>query len=383
MRSRSSSTRRCADWRATKGVIPRERRTHIHPIHDKVLDLIGDPTSTAFDSLALEVFAHQFECIPAYRRVCEQRGKTPATVRNWRDIPAVPTLAFKHLDLSCGPAERVFLTSGTTQGAACRGRHLVPDLRLYRAAARAGLREIVFPDVPEMRLLSLLPSAAERPESSLAQMIDWAIEDFGGPGSAVFATGERFDFPGLAQALKQSERDGTPVCVIATTGGVVRFLDRCRDDGWVFRLPHSSRLMDTGGNKGAPRVLSRNGLLHAVWNALAIPGYFVVNEYGMTELSSQFYDNVIGDRYHGRPTHRAKVGPPWVRTRVLDPTSLRDVPPGERGLLCHVDLANAATALAVLTEDVGRLTQDGFELIGRVEGAEARGCSLALSDFVS
>jgi len=315
--------------------------------------------------------------------VCERHGKTPATLRDWRDIPPVPTLAFTQLDLGCGPAERLFVTSGTTQGAERRGRHSVPDLRLYRAAARAGLQEFVFPDVADMRILSLIPSAMERPDSSLAHMIDWAIEDFGGRGSAVFATGARFDFSGFAQALQRSEQDGHPVCIMATTGGVIRFLDRCRDDGWVFRLPHSSRLMDTGGTKGAPRALSRHGLLHAVWNTLAIPGYFVVNEYGMTELSSQFYDNVIRDRYDGRTTHRAKVGPHWVRARVLDPATLREVPTGERGLLCHVDLANVGTALAVLTEDVGRLTRDGFELIGRVEDAEARGCSLALAEFVS
>jgi acyl-protein synthetase LuxE len=332
--------------------------------------------------LALQVFAHQFECIPAYRRVCEQHGKTPANVVDWRDIPPVPTLAFKHLELRCAPAERTFVSSGTTQGRERRGRHAMPDLRLYHAAALSGLKEFLFPDVPSMRILSLMPSAAERPESSLFQMVEWATHEFGGDGSAGYATAERFDFPGFADALRQSERDGSPVCIMTTTGALIRFLDRCRDEGWAFRLPHSSRLMDTGGAKGTPRPLSRNGLLQAVWNALAIPGYFVVNEYGMTELSSQFYDNVIRDRRHGRGTHRAKAGSHWTRTMVLDPGTLREVPVGERGVLCHVDLANAGTAMAVLTEDVGRYVRDGFELLGRVEGAESRGCSLALAEFI-
>ena len=93
------------------------------------------------------------------------------------------------------------------------------------------------------------------------------------------------------------------------------------------------------------------------------------------------YDNVIRDRQYGRGTHRAKAGPHWMRRRVLDPATLRDVTPGEPGLLCHVDLANAGTALAVLTEDIGREGKDGFEVIGRAAGAEARGCSLALAGF--
>jgi hypothetical protein len=353
-----------------------------HLVHDKVLSFIHDSATADFETLALEVFAHQFDCIPAYRRVCEQRGRMPATVRDWRDIPGVPTLAFKHLELRCGPAERVFVTSGTTQGEERRGHHALPDVRLYRAAAVTGMKEFLFPDVEQIRVLSLIPCITERSESSLAQMIDWAIEGFGAAGSGVFAAADRFDFVGFAEVLRQSEHDGAPLCIMTTTGALIRFFDHCRDHGWTFRLPHSSRLMDTGGAKGAPRPLSRNGLLQAVWNVFAIPGYFVANEYGMTELSSQIYDNVIRDRYHGRVTHRAKAGPHWLRTRVLDPGTLRDVTEGEPGILCHVDLANAGTAVSVLTEDIGRMTPDGLELLGRVTGAEARGCSLTLADFV-
>ena len=348
-----------------------------------MLEFIRAPHSAEFEPLALAVFAHQFECIPAYRRVCEQRGTTPATVHDWRDIPAVPTLAFKHVELRCAPAERRFLTSGTTHGGEQRGQHALPDLRLYQAAALAGLKEFVFPDVDGMRLLSLVGTAAEQPESSLAQMLAWTQAAFGSALSATFTDAGRIDFAGFGAALRRSEDDGQPVCVLTTTGALIRFLDHCRDAGWSFRLPHGSRLMDTGGSKGAPRTLSRKGLLQACWNVFAIPGYFCVNEYGMCELSSQFYDNVIRDRYHGRPTHRALAGPHWVRTRVLDPGTLRAVAPGETGVLCHVDLANAGTAVAVLTEDLGRVVADGFELLGRVPGAEARGCSLALAEFVA
>jgi hypothetical protein len=354
-----------------------------HASHDAVLRFIDAPESARFEDLALDIFAHQFDLIPAYRRVCERRGRTPALVRDWRQIPPVPALAFKQLDLHCDTPERTFLTTGTTQGGERRGRHCMPDLRLYRASAIGGLKSFLFPDTEQMRIRSLLPTAAMRPESSLAQMGDWALEVFGDSGSTVHAAADRFDFDSLAEAVRQSERDGSPVCVMTTTGALIRFLDHCRDRSWAFRLPHGSRLMDTGGAKGAPRTLSRNGILHACWNTLAIPGYFVTNEYGMTELSSQFYDNVIRDRWQGRFTSRAKAGPPWIRTRILDPGTLEEVAPGETGLLCHTDLANAGTALVVLTEDLGRSTESGFDMLGRVAGAEARGCSLAVEDFIA
>jgi hypothetical protein len=304
-------------------------------------------------------------------------------VSDWRDIPPVPALAFKEVDLCCAPPERVFLTTGTIAGTERRGRHALPDLRLYRAAAVAGMKQFLFPDVADMRILSLITPGSECPESSLGQMVAWAVEDYGAPDSACFAGTGRLDLDGFAQALRQSEREGAPVCIMTTTGALIRLFDLCRAHGWTFRLPHSSRVMDTGGSKGAPRPLSARGVLQACWNTLATPGYFCANEYGMTEMSSQFYDNVIRDRYQGRATHRAKAGPRWVRTLVLDPGSLREVAAGDTGLLCHFDLANVGTAVAVLTEDVGRVVPDGFELVGRAAGAEGRGCSLAAAEFLA
>ncbi len=354
-----------------------------HVLHDTVLEFIAAPEAEHFEPLALRIFQHQFEYIELYRRVCEQRGSTPATVRGWRDIPLVPVSAFKQRQLSCDVPERIFLSSGTTQGTDQRSRHAMPDLRLYRAASVAGLRRFLFPDVAQMRILSLVPRSIDWPESSLAQMVSWAIEVFGDESSRCCATPGVFQFEPFVEGLRQSEGDGAPLCILTTTAGLVSFFDYCRERDLLFRLPHSSRLMDTGGAKGAPRVLSRNGLLQAIWSTFAIPGYYVVNEYGMSELSSQYYDNVLIDRCAGRFSHRAKVGPAWLRTRFLDPQTLKDVAEGESGLLCHIDLANVGSALAVLTEDIGRRTAYGFDVIGRATGSELRGCSLALSHFVA
>ncbi len=348
-----------------------------HAVHDRVLDFIAAPVEEKFDALALEVFRHQLEYVEPYRRYCGRRGAGAETVGSWSQVPPVPVLAFKEVELACASPERLFRSTGTTRGDQRRSVHAMPDLRLYRASAVAGMKRFLFPDGGAMRLLSLIHSAAERPESSLAQMADWAMEELAAGGESLCAaTGAAIDVEAAAATVRASERDGRPLCVMATTAALVRFLDALRERCWTFRLPHGSRVMDTGGTKGSPRPVSRRGLLHAVWGALAVPGYLCVNEYGMSELSSQAYENVIADRIAGRFRHRALVTPPWMRTRVLDPLTLQEVPAGERGLLCHCDLANAGTAMAVLTEDMGRLTNDGFELLGRATGAEMRGCSL-------
>ena len=88
---------------------------------DKVLECIHSPTEEGFESLALEVFAFQYRRNPAYRQFCDRRGATPAKVSSWQEIPPVPTVAFKELDLCCALPAQVFLTSGTTQGQERRG----------------------------------------------------------------------------------------------------------------------------------------------------------------------------------------------------------------------------------------------------------------------
>jgi hypothetical protein len=348
----------------------------VHSVHDRVLDFIAAPALGDFGALALEVYRHQFDTIEPYRRFCERRGAVPGRVGSWTEIPPVPVQVFKEVELCCGPPVRRFRSSGTTLGPEKRGIHALPDPRLYRASARGGIARFLFPDVASMRILSLIHPPAERPDSSLVQMVAWAMEDYATEGSAWAVEGGELLCDRAAAVVRQSERDGAPLAILATTAALLRFLDHCREHDWAFRLPHGSRLMDTGGAKGVARPLSRNGLHHAVWNALAIPGYLFTNEYGMTELSSQAWENVIADRIAGRFSRRAHATPPWLRTRVLDPATLSEPPRGQRGLLCHVDLANAGTAVAVLTEDIGMACEDGFVVLGRASGAELRGCSL-------
>ena len=352
----------------------------MEPLYERVLAFIADPAADRFEDLALAIFAHQFAHCAPYRDFATRRGASPETVTDWRAVPPVPIVAFKHADLTCGVPQRIFLSSGTTQGAAARSRHLLPDVRLYRASALAGLRRFLFPDVARMRVVSLIPPIEEMPDSSLAQMVAWALEAFASDATYA-ASAAGLDVEGLIAILERSERDGQPLAMLTTSGALIRALDALSARGRAFRLPHSSRLMDTGGDKGAPRRLSRNGLLHAVWSAFAIPGYFVVNEYGMAELSSQYYDSSLADRVAGRHAPRRKCGPHWSRVRLLDPITLAPVAAGETGLLCHVDLANAGSAMAILSEDLAVAVADGFELRGRAPGAEDRGCSLSAAQW--
>ena len=80
----------------------------------------GDDDAFPFEAWAARVFAHQFAHNAPYRAFCERRGVTPSSVASWEDVPPVPTAAFRHADLTTGPPEAVFRTSGTSGGAEAR-----------------------------------------------------------------------------------------------------------------------------------------------------------------------------------------------------------------------------------------------------------------------
>jgi hypothetical protein len=68
--------------------------------------------------------------------------------------------------------------------------------------------------------------------------------------------------------------------------------------------------------------------------------------------------------------------PSWARAKVISPETGHEVADGEKGLLRIFDLANVFSVMAIQTEDLVIRRGEHFELIGRAELAEPRGCSL-------
>ena len=351
------------------------------PLIERVLKFIRGMTEETFEGLALEVFAFQYRRNAPYRRFCDGRGITPDTITAWEQIPPVPTTAFKLVDLSCAPPEQVFVTSGTSEGPERRGQHGFPWLEVYHCSLLASFSAHLLPDGVRPRMLFLAPSPDLLPTSSLSHMLEIVRKAYGGEGSGYYFGEAGLDLAGLVQTLREVEAQREPVCLLGTSFAFVHFIDACLDEGCSFRLPDGSRLMDTGGFKGRSREMSRGELVRLYERVFGIPETLCINEYGMTEMGSQFYDNVLRDLVEKRSRPRSKAVPPWVRTRVLDPATLEDLPEGEVGLLTHYDLANCGSVMAVETEDLGYGIGEGFEIVGRAPGAETRGCSLTVEEL--
>jgi Acyl-protein synthetase, LuxE len=335
-----------------------------------------------FNALALETFALQFEAIPAYRGFCERHGRTPADVKEWFEVPAVPASAFKHLDLvseASTPPEAVFRTSGTTRGEGERGRHPVPRLSLYRHALLPPFRTHVLAARGRIRFVSLIPSPAERPDSSLSYMVGAAAEVLGNGVHWVVDGDGTLQESELRGLMRRSSHAREPVLLLGTALALLHALEGFEAEG-VAPLAPGSRVMETGGFKGAGREITRVELYGRLSRATGVPAERIVSEYGMTELLSQLYEPVLSEGPGAAGTH---VAPPWLRVRALDPATLDEVQAGEEGLLAFFDLANVGSVCHVLTEDVGSVVRGRVRLTGRAAGAEPRGCSLAMDELMS
>lgn len=340
---------------------------------------VDPPGEEEWEALALDLFAHQFERVLPYRRLCLARGRTPETVREWREIPLVPTECFKDEVLSTVGAQRagkVFETSGTTRGRP--GRHYLEDARLYREALAPTFRHFVLPDRERIRMAVLAPAGRDAPRSSLSFMLDALIEDFAMGETPYLVSEGGLDHAGLARALHAARAEGEPILLAGTSFAFVHAVDELDRRGERFRLPPGSRIVDTGGSKGRSRDVARPELLASYERAFGVGPELVVGEYGMTELASQFYERHLARGEPPEPAGRVLAGPPWARARILSPETLADVRPGERGLVAVHDLLNRSSISAVLTADEGILREGGFELLGRAAGAEPRGCGMAM-----
>jgi len=341
------------------------------------------PDEARFERLALALFAFQYAHCAPYRRFCRGRGAGPDTVTRWQDVPPVPTGAFKEVPLRCFDASRVrhrFRTSGTATER--RGELALDTLALYEASLEPGFRLHLLPDLPgpdaRVELHALAPPPSEAPDSSLSHMFGVMMRRVGTPESGFHLRQGRLDAAALLEQLGAASGRTAPLLLCGTAFAFVHLLEWMESAGRRLALPAGARVMETGGFKGRSRTLDRPALHAWIGDRLGVPEQRIVNQYGMTELGSQFHDSVL--RLPGSP--RRKLGPPWTRVRVVDPTSGASVAPGDVGAIRIHDLANTGSVAAVQTADLGRVVADGFEVLGRAPGAEARGCSLAVEEML-
>jgi hypothetical protein len=309
-----------------------------------------------FQHVALEVFRFQYHHNAVYKSYCNVLKKTPERVNDVDNIPFLPISFFKTHNVttsgySINPL--VFESSGTTGQQA--SRHAVLDAALYKRSFRQAFGQFYGP-VQDYCILGLLPSYLERQHSSLVYMVADLVQESQHPDSGFYL----YDFERLAATLNRLEKKRQKTLLIGVTFALIDFAEK-----HSMPLQHTL-VMETGGMKGRKRELLREEVHAILKKAFALDA--IHSEYGMTELLSQAYAQKDGRFYT----------PPWLQVLIReedDPLST-----GQylgTGGISIIDLANIHSCAFIATEDIGKKHSDGsFEVLGRLDMAEIRGCSL-------
>ena len=322
---------------------------------DKVFSIVP----AEFESLALEIFQCQAADNPLYRSYINALGIDPATVNSIYKIPYLPIRFFKSHPIVTSEfaPEVIFESSGTT--GMTNSRHLVKYRSVYRNSFLTGFQHFYGP-INEWCVIGLLPSYLERQHSSLVYMVDEMIKISASSESGFYL----YDFEQLAQVLARLESRGQKTLLIGVTFGLLDFSEQ-------FQVPlENTIVMETGGMKGRRRELTREEVHEQLQDRFRTT--HIHAEYGMTELLSQAYSRGEG----------IFDCPPWMRILLReedDPFSM-SANAGKSGLINVIDLANIYSCSFIATDDIGRMHAAGqFEVLGRLDNADLRGCSLMVN----
>ena len=317
-------------------------------------DKIFGVNEMEFEELALEIFRFQYANNSVYAAYVNSLGKNPAQLSHINEIPYLPVRFFKthEIKTTAFSPELVFESSGTT--GSINSRHLVKDASVYQESFNKTF-QIFYGDISEWCILGLLPSYLERKNSSLVYMVEHLIAQSDYEESGFYLD----DFEKLAYTLQQLEAKGRKTLLIGVTFALLDFAER-----FPMALQHTV-IMETGGMKGRKEEMIREEVHQILKSAFQLPA--IHSEYGMTELLSQAFSKDEGRFYT----------PAWMKILVRDDEDPFLVKASGTGIINIIDLANLYSCSFIATDDAGRLYEDGsFEVLGRVDGSDLRGCSL-------
>lgn len=310
----------------------------------------------SFGDAALELFRYQARENAVYRAYLDALGIHPYKIHTIGSIPFLPISFFKSHAVKTGnfsPA-LVFESSGTT--GSNTSRHFVADPELYKISFTHGF-ERVYGSPLDYCIIGLLPSYLERQHSSLVFMVDQLIRQSGHPDSGFYL----HETEELARKLEKLEQTGQKTILIGVTYALLNFAKQ-----YPMKLEHTI-LMETGGMKGRRKEMIREEVHQELKDAFGLSA--VHSEYGMTELLSQAYSTGNG----------VFVCPPWMRILMRDEEDPLAIRQEGAGIINVIDLANIDSCAFIATEDAGKPAPNGgFEVLGRVDGSDLRGCSLLI-----
>ncbi|MEN9523665.1 MAG: hypothetical protein RL065_2042 [Bacteroidota bacterium] len=324
---------------------------------DKYFEILN--YTNEFDEIALAVFKFQYHHCKVYHDYVDGLGKNISSINSVEKIPFLPISFFKTHDvISSNQSPQIeFRSSGTT--GIVQSRHLVTDKSIYLQSMINCFHQS-FDKVNDYCFLALLPSYLEKNNSSLVYMVEELMKISNHPKNGFYL----YNHEDLYNTLLALESAHQKTILIGVTYALLDFAEKYNP-----QLNHTI-VLETGGMKGR----RKEWLKHEVHDYLnkAFNKKSIASEYGMTELLSQFYA-IKNGVFSMQKT--AKV---WIRD-LYDPFQIsKNI--GETGCLNIVDLSNINSCSFIATDDIGKITtKNSFEIIGRVDYSDVRGCNLMIN----
>jgi hypothetical protein len=312
-----------------------------------------------FRNAAIALFRRQGVDNPIYRKFLSHLGIDVHEVGDILKIPFLPISFFKTHLLQTGSfiPEVVFESSGTT--GTVNSRHGIHSMQYYLDNTLINFKE-VYGDPRQYCFLALLPSYLEKGNSSLVAMAKYLMQESGHPENGFYLN----NLDQLVSQLLKLDSQSQPVILLGVTYALMDLAER-----YNLALKHVI-VMETGGMKGRKKEITRAELHGLLRERLGVQDIHA--EYGMTELQSQAYA-VRDGIFRASSTMQVLLRSPddpfemWLAGQY----------PGRTGIINIIDLANIHTQAFIATDDLGRFSQDGgFEVLGRVDNCDIRGCSL-------
>ncbi len=312
-------------------------------------------SSEQFNGFAMDLFQYQAKQNPVYREYLSHLHLDPLDVKTVDDIPFLPIEFFKSHEVTCLTKEKPqleFTSSGTTGQKT--SRHLVYRPSLYRDSFTKGF-QLVYGAPEDWTIIALLPTYLEREGSSLVYMMEYLIAASRSEKSGFFL----HQLDEVLQILHEST--GKTLLI----GVTYALLDLAKQNGAKHFQNAQVVVMETGGMKGNRPEMTRNEVHNALTESFGTP--HIHSEYGMTELLSQAYSV-------GQGIFRC---PPWMRVKIRDiHDPFARVVDGRTGGINIIDLANIDSCAFIETKDLGKQINDGFQVLGRIDNTDIRGCNL-------
>ena len=319
---------------------------------EKIFDI---KNHSEFKKQCLDIYNFQYENNMVYQNYCNMICEDPTDVNEINKIPFLPISFFKTKKiLSTDNFEKVFYSSGTTTNS--RSKHFISSLKLYQKSFINNFK-LNYSDITQYTILALLPNYYDNKDSSLIYMIEKLIKLTKSKESGFFLD----DYYNLSKKLIELDtKKERKTILIGVPYALLDLIDFNQ-----FQL-NNTIIMETGGMKGRRKEMVRTELHEKLKRGFGISK--IHSEYGMTELLSQAYSK--GDGIFKTPS--------WMKVIIRDINDAQNLDFNKKsGAINIIDLANYNSCSFIATDDMGKhINDDEFELIGRVDNSDIRGCNL-------